>query len=100
MKGKITFATIPLSLWVKKISFLRRMVKMRSSPPESIRKTIIARTILKRRGREGWMFFNPTRGTYQSRKMMKKRIKQVRTKSPMKILFWGLISKSSSGKRV
>ena len=42
------------------------------------------------------MFFNPTIGTYQSRKMRKKRIKQVKTKSPMKILFLGLISKSPS----
>ena len=42
------------------------------------------------------MFFNPTIGTYQSRKMRKKRIKQVKTKSPMKILFLGLMSKSPS----
>jgi hypothetical protein len=55
-----------------------------------------ARMMVKRRGREGWMFFNPTIGTYQSRKMRKKRIKQVKTKSPMKILFLGLISKSPS----
>jgi hypothetical protein len=38
------------------------------------------------------MFFNPTMGTYQSRKMRKKRIKQVKTKSPIKILFLGLMS--------
>jgi len=55
-----------------------------------------ARMMVKRRGREGWMFFNPTIGTYQSRKMRKKRIKQVKTKSPMKILFLGSISKSPS----
>jgi hypothetical protein len=55
-----------------------------------------ARMMVKRRGREGWMFFNPTIGTYQSRKMRKKRIKQVKTKSPMKILFLGLMSKNPS----
>jgi hypothetical protein len=52
-----------------------------------------ARMMVKRRGREGWMFFNPTIGTYQSRKMRKKSIKQVKTRSPMKILFLGLMSK-------
>jgi hypothetical protein len=72
------------------------MVKTRRSPPESMRNIKTARMMVKRRGREGWMFFNPTIGTYQSRKMRKKRIKQVKTKSPMKILFLGLISKSPS----
>jgi uncharacterized protein YjhX (UPF0386 family) len=72
------------------------MVKTRRSPPESMRNTKTARTMVKKKGREGWMFFNPTIGTYQSRKMRKKRIKQVKTKSPMKILFLGLISKSPS----
>jgi hypothetical protein len=38
-------------------------------------------------GREGWIWFSPTIGTYQRRKMKKKRIRQVRTRSPMKILF-------------
>jgi hypothetical protein len=70
------------------------MVKIRRSPPESMRNIKTARMMVKRRGREGWMFFNPTIGTYQSRKMRKKRIKQVKTKSPMKILFLGLISKT------
>jgi hypothetical protein len=59
-----------------------------------MRNTKTARTMVKKKGREGWMFFNPTIGTYQSRKMRKKRIKQVKTKSPMKILFLGLISKT------
>jgi uncharacterized protein YjhX (UPF0386 family) len=72
------------------------MVKTRRSPPENMRNTNTARTMVKRRGREGWMFFNPTIGIYQSRKMRKKRIKQVKTKSPMKILFLGLMSKSPS----
>jgi hypothetical protein len=94
MKGKRTFVTIPLSLWERKISFPLKMVKTRRSPPEIMRSTKTARKIVKRRGREGWMFFNPTIGTYQSRKMRKKRIKQVKTKSPMKILFLGLISKT------
>jgi hypothetical protein len=44
---------MPLSLWERKISFLRRMVKMRRSPPANIKKTKTARTKLKRRGREG-----------------------------------------------
>jgi hypothetical protein len=65
---------------------------MRRRPPEIIRKTKTARAKLKIRGREGWIFFNPTKGTYQSRKMKKKRIKQVRTKRPIKILFLGLSS--------
>jgi hypothetical protein len=68
-------------------------VKTRRRPPESIRKTKIARATLKMSGREGWIFFNPTRGTYQRRKMRKKRTRQVKTKSPMKILFFGLIPK-------
>jgi hypothetical protein len=72
------------------------MVKTRSRPPESMRKTKTARAKLKMSGREGWIFFNPTRGTYQSRKMRKKRIKQVKTKSPIKILFCGLTSKRTS----
>src|SRR4030042_6329644 len=73
-----------------------KMVKTRRSPPESMRNTKTARMMVKKKGREGWMFFNPTIGTYQSRKMRKKRIKQVKTKSPMKILFLGLMSKSPS----
>jgi len=68
-------------------------VKIRRRPPENISKTIQARAKLKMRGREGWIFFSPTNGTYQIRKMKKKRIRQVRTKSAMKILFLGLISK-------
>jgi hypothetical protein len=89
IKGKRIFATIPLSLWERKISFPRRMVKTRSNPPDNIRKTRTARARLKMNGREGWMFLNPTMGTYQRRKMRKKRIKQVKTRSPMKILFLG-----------
>jgi hypothetical protein len=72
------------------------MVMMRRRPPEIMRKTKTARPKLKMRGRDGWIFFNPTRGTYQSKKMRKKRIKQVRTKRPIKTLFLGLISKSPS----
>jgi len=72
------------------------MVKMRRRPPEIMRKTKTARAKLKISGRDGWIFFNPTKGTYQSRKMRKKRIKQVRTRSLIKILFWGLSSKATS----
>jgi hypothetical protein len=54
--------------------------------------------MVKKRGRKGWMFFNPTIGTYQSRKMRKKRIKHVKTRRPMKILFLGLMSKVFSKK--
>jgi hypothetical protein len=57
-----------------------------------MRKTKRARAKLKMSGRDGWIFFNPTKGTYQSRKMRKKRIKQVKTSSPIKILFFGLTS--------
>jgi hypothetical protein len=70
------------------------MVKMRRRPPEIMRNTKIARAKLKMSGRNGWIFFNPTRGTYQNRKMRKKRIRQVRTSSPIKSLFLGLISKA------
>jgi len=63
------------------------MVQTRSRPPENIRETKIARAKLKIRGREGWIFFNPTMGTYQSRKMRKERMRQVMTNSPIKILF-------------
>lgn len=38
------------------------------------------------------MFFSPTMGTYQRRKRRQKRITQVKTNSPMKILFLGLFS--------
>ena len=38
------------------------------------------------------MFFSPTMGIYQRRKMRTKRITQVKTNSPMKILFFGLAS--------
>jgi len=61
-----------------------------------MRKTKIARVKLKISGRDGWIFFNPTKGTYQSKKIRKKRIKQVKTSSPMKTLFLGLTSKSPS----
>jgi uncharacterized protein YjhX (UPF0386 family) len=74
------------------------MVKTRRSPPESMKNTKTARTMVKKRGRKGWMFFNPTIGTYQSRKMRKKRIKHVKTRRPMKILFLGLMSKVFSKK--
>jgi hypothetical protein len=87
IKGKSTFATIPLNLWERKISFPRKMVKTRSNPPANMRKTTMPRATLKIKGREGWMFFNPTMGTYQSKKMRKKRIRQVNTRSPIKILF-------------
>jgi hypothetical protein len=52
-----------------------------------MKKTNTARARLKMSGREGWIFFNPTMGTYQSRNMRKHRIRQVKTNSPMKILF-------------
>jgi hypothetical protein len=87
IKGKSTFATIPLNLWERKISFLHRMVKTRSIPPDTISKTRTPRASVKMSGREGWIFFSPTIGTYQSRKMTKKRIRQAKTNSPMKILF-------------
>ena len=69
------------------------MVTMRSRPPEIIKKTRKARAKLKISGREEWIFFNPTKGTYQSKKMKKNRIKQVITSNPIKILFWGRASK-------
>jgi hypothetical protein len=75
------------------MSLPRKIVKTRRRPPESMRKTKIAKATLKIRGRDGWIFFNPTRGTYQRRKIKKKKIRQVRTKRPMKILFFGLIFK-------
>jgi hypothetical protein len=56
----------------------------------------MASAVVKRSGRRGCIFFNPTKGTYQSRKMKKKRIKQVKTNKPIKILFLGLISKIPS----
>jgi len=64
-----------------------------------MRKTKEPRIRLKKSGRKGWMFFNPTMGTYQNKKISKKRIKQVKTNSPTKILFWGLVSNGSSQKR-
>jgi len=76
------------------------MVKMRSRPPEIMRKTKTARARVKMRGRDGWIFFSPTKGTYQSRKMRKKRIKQVKTSSPIKILFLGLTSKVTSQRKM
>jgi hypothetical protein len=63
-----------------------------------MRKSKEPRIRLKRSGREGWMFFKPTIGTYQNKKMSKKRIRQVKTNSPIKILFGGLISKIASQK--
>jgi hypothetical protein len=57
-----------------------------------MRKIKQARAKLKIRGREGCMFLNPTMGTYQRRKMRRRRRIQVKTNSPMKILFWGLFS--------
>ena len=39
------------------------------------------------------MDFNPTMGTYQRKKMRTKRMMQVKSNNPMKILFCGLISK-------
>ena len=45
------------------------------------------------------MVFNPTIGTYQNKKIREKRIKQVKTKSPMKILFLGLMSNVTSSVR-
>jgi len=64
-----------------------------------MRKTKEPRIRLKKSGRKGWMFFNPTMGTYQNKKISKKRIKQVKTNSPIKILFWGLVSNGSSQKK-
>jgi hypothetical protein len=63
-----------------------------------MRKTKTARAKLKMSGRDGWIFFNPTKGTYQSKKIRKKRIKQVSTSRPIKILFWGLTSNETSSK--
>src|SRR4030042_2542589 len=57
-----------------------------------MRKTKEARAKLKIVGRDGWMFFNPMMGTYQRRKMTKKRMTQVKTSNPIKILFRGLFS--------
>jgi hypothetical protein len=57
-----------------------------------MRKTNRARTRLKIAGREGWMFFNPTIGTYQRRRMRPKRMTQVKTSNPTKVLFFGLLS--------
>jgi uncharacterized protein YjhX (UPF0386 family) len=68
------------------------MVKTSRRPPEIIKKTKEARTKLKIRGREGWMFLNPTMGTYQRRKIRRSRRIQVKANNPMKILFCGLIS--------
>ena len=68
----------------------RNSVKTSSNPPKIMRKTKEARVKLKIGGREGWMFFNPTMGTYQRRKMRKKRMTQVKTSNPIKILFCGL----------
>ena len=65
---------------------------MRSRPPKIMKKTKTARAKLKMSGRDGWIFFNPTKGTYQSRNMRKKRIRQDMTSSPMKIRFFGLTS--------
>jgi len=96
MKGKSTFVTTPLNLCEKRISLLHRMVKIKSNPPPSIKKTSVASPMVKRSGRRGCIFFNPTRGTYQRRKIRKKRIKQVRTNNPIKILFLGLFSKKIS----
>jgi hypothetical protein len=45
-------ATIPLSFWESKISFLIKMVKTRRRPPESMRNTKTPRMMVKRRGRE------------------------------------------------
>jgi len=67
-------------------------VKTSSKPPNIIRKTKEARAKLKIGGREGWMLFNPTMGTYQRRKIRKKRMTQVKTSNPIKILFCGLFS--------
>jgi PIN domain nuclease of toxin-antitoxin system len=61
-----------------------------------MRNTKTPRMIVKKKGRDGWMVFNPTMGTYQNKKIREKRIKQVKTKSPIKILFLGLVSKSPS----
>jgi hypothetical protein len=72
------------------------MVMTSSIPPESMRKTAIPSMIVKRKGKEGWMFFSPTTGIYQSKKMKRKRIRQVTTRSPIKILFFGCFSKSTS----
>jgi hypothetical protein len=96
MKGKRTFATRPLSLWERKISLPVRMVKMSKRPPESITKTKMARMRVNSNGREEWMFFNPTTGIYQSKKIKKKRMRQEITNSPIKILFLGRLSNATS----
>jgi hypothetical protein len=61
-----------------------------------MKSTKMASRMVKKKGRKGWMVLNPTIGTYQSRKMRQKRIRQVKTKSPMKVLFLGWISKNPS----
>jgi hypothetical protein len=63
------------------------MVKTSRRPPEIIRRTRKARTKLKIRGREEWIFLNPTMGTYQRRKMRMRRMTQVKASNPTKILF-------------
>jgi hypothetical protein len=55
-------------------------------------KTKMARTRVNRKGREEWIFLNPTMGIYQSKKMKKKRMRQVTTSRPIKILFLGRFS--------
>ena len=68
---------------------------MSKRPPESMIKTKIARMRVNSKGREEWMFFNPTIGIYQSKKIKKKRMRQEITNSPIKILFFGRLSKTN-----
>jgi len=53
MKGKSTFVTTPLNLCEKRISFLHIIVKIRSNPPATIKKTNRASPMVKKRGRRG-----------------------------------------------
>jgi hypothetical protein len=72
------------------------MVKMSKRPPESMTKTRIARIKVNSRGREEWIFFNPTIGIYQSKKIKKKRMRQEMANNPIKILFFGRLSHATS----
>jgi hypothetical protein len=62
-------------------------------------KTKMARTRVNRKGREEWIFLNPTMGIYQSKKMKKKRMRQVTTSRPIKILFLGRFSNITSNNK-
>jgi hypothetical protein len=58
-----------------------------SNPPKNINETATARRTVKITGRVGWIFPNPTMGTYQKKKATSERIRQVSTSNPMNIRF-------------